>query len=75
MLTRLTLYFLCQISGRMLTAGEIGLRSANASAALKELTTLQRDAAARGFGFMAQKASKLVSANRPIGLDAWIRTA
>jgi hypothetical protein len=36
-----------------------------ASAALKDLTTLQRDAVARGFGLIARKASKLVSAYRP----------
>jgi len=47
-----------------LAAAEIGLRSGNASAALKELAALQREAAARGFGLIAQKTSGLVAAYR-----------
>jgi hypothetical protein len=47
-----------------LAAAEIGLRSGNAAAALKELAALQRDAAAQGCRLISHKASKLVAAYR-----------
>jgi hypothetical protein len=46
-----------------LAAGEMSVHSSNASLALKELAALQREAAARGFGLIARKASGLASAH------------
>ena len=47
-----------------LALGEIGLRLGNAATALKELSALQRDATARGFGLIAQKTSSLIATSR-----------
>jgi hypothetical protein len=49
-----------QLEGR-LALGGIGLRSGNAAAVLEELAALRGDATARGFGLIAQKASRLIA--------------
>jgi hypothetical protein len=47
-----------------LGAAEISLRPGGTSPALRELTALQHDASARGFGLIARKASTLASGHQ-----------
>jgi hypothetical protein len=47
-----------------LAAAEISLRPGGTSPALRELTALQHDASARGFGLIARKASTLASGHQ-----------